>query len=256
MSRPLHRVIAGTRTSSGVPQEFVDSQMKDKSDREDLSGSRRDSSDYKNHNKIPLLLTHSSTSNSPSKYINIENGFSPDSLSPRTRHRYIMLLLRFSLFFTVIIALCGSLWWTISISASSRGYINQHYRVLQERVLSDLWDIGELSLGSPKSRELDFCPEEYENLVPCYNYNVSNGVSDEGELERHCEPDLGPGCLVIAPINYKVPLRWPTGKDYIWVANVKITAQQVLSSGSLTKRFAHLFSNHASIVSSAQVFFS
>lgn len=245
MSRPLHR----TRTSSGGPQEFWDSQMKDKPGREDLSVSRRDSSDHQTHNNFPFLLTHSSASNSPSKYINMEIGFSPDSLSPRTQHRYIMLLLRFSLFFIVIVALCGSFWWTLSISASSRGHINQHYRVLQERVLSDLWEIGEISLGSPKSKELDFCPGEYENLVPCYKYNVSDGVPNESELERHCRADSRPNCLVIPPVKYKIPLRWPTGKDFIWVANVKITAQQVLSSGSLTKRFVNLFIDHILIVS-------
>ncbi|XP_031391104.1 probable pectin methyltransferase QUA2 [Punica granatum] len=244
MSRPLHRGIAGSRNSSGGPQEFW----------EDMSGSRRDSSDHQTPNKFPFPLPHSSTNSSPSKYINVENGFTPDSLSPRTRHRYIMLLLRFSLFFIVIAALCGSFWWTLSISASSRGHINQHYRVLQERVLSDLWDIGELSLGSPKSRELDFCSEEFENFVPCYNYNASDSVSDDNVLERQCGPDSKVNCLVIPPVNYKIPLRWPTGKDFIWVANVKITAQQVLSSGSMTKRMMILEEQQISFRSTSLMF--
>lgn len=248
MSRPLHRGISGTRTSSGGPQEFWNSQMKDKIDRDDLTSSRRDSSDHQTHNKLPFPLTHSSSTNSPSKYINSENGFSPDSLYPRSRHQYIVLLLRCSLFFIVILALCVSFWWTLSISASSSGHINQHYRVLQERVLSDLWDIGELSHGSPRSRELDFCPEEYENLVPCYKYNASGSVPSESELERHCGPDSRHICLVVPPVSYKVPLRWPTGKDFIWKANVKITAQQVLSSGSLTKRFVVLVSDYILVI--------
>nr|GFD35862.1 probable pectin methyltransferase QUA2 [Tanacetum cinerariifolium] len=55
-----------------------------------------------------------------------------------------------------------------------------------------------------------------------------------------CGPMSKQNCLVLAPPKYKIPHRWPTGRDVIWIDNVKITAQEVLSSGSLTKRMMML----------------
>ena len=140
--------------------------------------------------------------------------------------------------FIVVLALTGSFWWTLSISSSSRGHIYHGYRRLQEKLVSDLLDIGEFSRGPLRLKESEFCSEEFENFVPCYNVseNVELGVSDGNEVDRQCGRELRQNCLVLPPVNYKIPLRWPTGKDVIWVANVKISAQEVLSSGSLTKR--------------------
>ncbi|XP_030542626.1 probable pectin methyltransferase QUA2 [Rhodamnia argentea] len=255
MSRPLHRGSSGARISGGGSQDLWDSQMKDRSEKEDLS--KRDSSDLSYPPlKFPSQLL---SSNSPAKFTNLENGFASDpcsASSPRKRHHLIMLALRSSLFLIVILAVTGSLWWTISISTSSRGHINQHYKDLHARVLSDLWDIGELSLGPTKLRELEACPDEFENYVPCYNVseNVALGYSDGNEFERHCGHSVKQHCLVVPPTNYKIPLRWPTGKDIIWVANVKITAQQVLSSGSLTKRMMMLEEEQISFRSASLMF--
>lgn len=255
MSRPLHRGSSAARISGGS-QDLWDSQMKDRSEKEDLS--RRDSSDQSYPPlKFASQLLH--PSNSPSKFTNLENGFTSDPCSagsPRKRHHLIMLALRSSLFLIVILAVIGSLWWTISISTSSRGHINQHYKDLHARVLSDLWDIGELSLGPTKLRELEACPDEFENYVPCYNVseNVALGYSDGNEFERHCGHSVKQHCLVVPPTNYKIPLRWPTGKDIIWVANAKITAQQVLSSGSLTKRMMMLEEEQISFRSASLMF--
>ncbi|BBG94311.1 F-box family protein, partial [Prunus dulcis] len=33
----------------------------------------------------------------------------------------------------------------------------------------------------------------------------------------------------------EIPRRWPAGRDVIWSGNVKITKDQFLSSGSITK---------------------
>lgn len=158
--------------------------------------------------------------------------------TPRNRHKLILFFLKFSLVFIVILALAGSFWWTISISTASRGHIYHGYRRLHEQLVSDLLDIGEISYAPSRLKELEFCYKEFENYVPCFNVseNVAHGFSDGNEFDRHCGHELRQDCLSLSPPNYKIPLRWPTGRDIIWVANVKLTAEEVLSSGSLTKR--------------------
>ncbi|KAG6487398.1 hypothetical protein ZIOFF_055984 [Zingiber officinale] len=53
--------------------------------------------------------------------------------------------------------------------------IYHHYRRLQEQVVSDLTQIGKLSLGIARLKELEFCPPQYESYVPCNN-NVSQNL--------------------------------------------------------------------------------
>jgi hypothetical protein len=236
MSRPLHRGVSGARIS-GSSQDLWDSQKKDKTEKEELDRRGSDQSYLPLRFPFRLLLPD----NSSPKCGITENGFASDSFvvgTPRSRHKLAMLLLKFSLVLIVILALTGSFWWTISISTTSRGHIFHGYRRLQEQLVSDLWDIGELSLGSSKLKELDFCPQEFENYVPCCNVskNLALGYSDGNEYDRFCGYEPRQNCLVLPPVNYKIPLRWPTGRDVIWFANVKITAQEVMSSGSLTKR--------------------
>ena len=229
MSRPLQRGVSGVR----IP----DSQSKDKTEKEDLD--KRGSSDHSPLTlRFPLRLLFADSSHS--KYGISENGFASDPFtvgSPRSRLN-LLHFLKFSLVFIVVLALTGSFWWTLSISTSSRGHIYHGYRRLQERLVSDLLDIGEFTRGPSRSKELAFCSQEFENYVPCFNVteNVALGYSDGNEFDRQCGHELRQNCLVLPPVNYKIPLRWPTGRDVIWVANVKITAQEVLSSGSLTKR--------------------
>lgn len=222
MSRPLHRgVSGGARVLENINDDTWDSQSKDKSEKDDFD--RRGSSDH-----TPLALR------SPLKlFSDKENGFASDPISvgsPRSRFKLMMFLVKFSLVFIVVFALVGSFLWTLNLSSSSRGRVYHGYRRLQEKLVSDLLDIGEISRGASRWKELESCSPELENFVPCFN------VSDGNEFERKCEYEQSQNCLVLPPVNYKVPLRWPTGKDVIWVANVKITAQEVLSSGSLTKR--------------------
>ncbi|KDP41393.1 hypothetical protein JCGZ_15800 [Jatropha curcas] len=241
MSRPLHRGISGR--NSGNSQELWDSQMKDKTEKEDLDRNRSSDQSYLAL-KFPLRVLFPDNS-SPSKYGTGENGFASDPFSigtPRSRHKFTLLLLKLSLAVILVLALTGSFWWTISISTSSRVQILHNYRRLQEQLVSDLWDIGELSLGSSRLKEVEFCPQESENHVPCFNVseNLALGYSDGTENDRHCGQVSRQNCLVLPPVNYRIPLRWPTGRDVIWVSNVKITAQEVLSSGSLTKRMMML----------------
>ena len=236
MSRPLYRGVSGVR----IPEynhDSWDSQHKDKTEKEDL-----DKKGSSNHSSSPLKspLKLLFADNSHSKYGITENGYSSDPFigTVRSRHKLVLLLLKCSLVFIVILALAGSFLWTVSISTTSRGHIYHGYRRLQEKLVSDLLDIGELSNAPSRLKELEFCSQEFENYVPCYNVteNLALGYSDGNEFERQCGRELRQNCLILSPTNYKIPLRWPTGRDVIWVANVKITAQEVLSSGSLTKR--------------------
>ncbi|XP_072977106.1 probable pectin methyltransferase QUA2 [Typha angustifolia] len=157
----------------------------------------------------------------------------------RSRKSLTFFLLKLSLAAITVLALVGSLYWAISISTSSRNNIYHGYRRLQEQLVEDLSDIGELSLGIAKSKELDFCPLQYEHYVPCY-YNISESpdivdLEATAVYERQCVRDPANACLILPPRNYRIPLRWPSGRDFIWKDNVKITAQE-FSSGSLTKR--------------------
>ncbi|XP_062097753.1 probable pectin methyltransferase QUA2 [Humulus lupulus] len=257
MSRPLplHRGVSSGTRGSGGSNDFSDSQMKDKTEKDDLD--RRGPSDQSAFGmKLPIRVLF--PENSPSKYGSTENGFASDPLTPRNRHKLAMLLLKLSLAFIILVALSGSFWWTLSISTSSRGQIFVGYRRLQEQLVSDLWDIGELSLGSSRVKDMEFCPQELENHVPCYKNNVSeNGalaLSDGQEYPRNCMRGMKQNCLVLPPANYKIPLRWPTGRDIIWLANVKITAEEVLSSGSLTKRMMLLDKEQISFRSASPMF--
>ncbi|CAH1454131.1 unnamed protein product [Lactuca virosa] len=235
MSRPLHRGISGGGKLPENIQDFLeDSQMKVKTENEDL---------HKNHlspSRNPFQFFYSI--NSSSKQSISTNGYIvPDPYSPvtsRNRYKLTLFLLKLSLFFIIILALTGSFWWTISLTNSSRGHTFHRYRRLQEQLVSDLWDIGELSLGTSGVKESEFCPLESENYIPCFNTteNLDLGLTMGHENDRHCGPTSKQNCLVLAPPAYKIPHRWPTGRDVIWIDNVKINAQQVLSSGSLTKR--------------------
>ncbi|KAL0325198.1 UNVERIFIED_CONTAM: putative pectin methyltransferase QUA2 [Sesamum radiatum] len=188
-----------------------------------------------------------------------DHGFISDPFgpgAPRSLHKVTLCLLKFSLAVIVILALIGSFWWTLSVTSMSRGKIVHGYRRLQEQLVSDLYEIGGLSIGSSRLRELEYCSEESENYVPCFNVsgNLALGFSDGEEYARHCGHRSKQNCLVLPPVNYRIPLRWPTGRDVIWYANVNITAQEVLSSGSLTKRMMMLDEDQISFRSVSSTF--
>ncbi|ESQ27291.1 hypothetical protein EUTSA_v10018220mg [Eutrema salsugineum] len=230
MSMPLQRGISGVRVSDSS-DDLRDSQMKDKTEKEDLARGRSTDSLTL---RFPFAFLFSNQSSSKHG----ENGFPADPYSARSRHRLMLLFLKISLVLIVVIALAGSFWWTVSISTSSRGHVYHNYRRLQEQLVSDLLDIGEISIGPSRWKELEYCTLESENYVPCFNVseNLALGYSNGDENDRFCVPGARQDCLVLPPVKYRVPLRWPTGKDVIWYHNVKITAQEVLTSGSITKR--------------------
>lgn len=126
-----------------------------------------------------------------------------------------------------------------SVSTTPVSEIYTSYRRQKERAASDLFDLKSLSLATTRLKEFGLCGKERENHVPCYNVtaNMLAGYKEGEEYDRHCEVSrTAERCLVRPPKDYKIPLSWPVGRDIIWSGNVKVTRDQLLSSGSPTKR--------------------
>ncbi|TKY69593.1 methyltransferase PMT5 [Spatholobus suberectus] len=123
--------------------------------------------------------------------------------------------------------------------------IYTNYRRVKEQAAVDYLELRSVVRGVSKQREFDLCGKERENFVPCYNVSANLLAGFKGEeFDRHCELLVGAErCLVRPPKEYKIPLQWPTGRDIIWSGNVKITKNQFLSSGSMTKRLMLLEEN-------------
>ncbi|KAK9276860.1 hypothetical protein L1049_006397 [Liquidambar formosana] len=133
-----------------------------------------------------------------------------------------------------------------SVTSNPVPDLYSNYRRLKEQAAVDYLELRPLSLGVSRQRELNLCGKERENYVPCYNVsaNLLAGFKDGEEFDRHCEVSRErQNCLVRPPKDYKTPLRWPAGRDVIWSGNVKITKDQFLSSGSMTKRLMLLEEN-------------
>lgn len=129
---------------------------------------------------------------------------------------------------------------------SQASLIYTNYRRIKERVAVDYLELKSVSSGGLKQKELGLCGKERENFVPCHNVtaNLLSGFEQGEELDRHCQVSREEDrCLVRPPKEYKSPLRWPRGRDIIWSGNVKITKDQFLSSGSMTKRLMLLEEN-------------
>lgn len=111
------------------------------------------------------------------------------------------------------------------------------YRKLKEQALNDYLELQ--NLGQNRAGDFILCGKEKENYVPCYNVsaNLLAGLKDGDEFDRHCEISRDRDhCLIRPPKDYKTPLTWPTGRDIVWSGNVKLSKDQFLSSGSMTKR--------------------
>jgi putative pectin methyltransferase len=115
------------------------------------------------------------------------------------------------------------------------------YHRMQEQLVTNLLDIDELTGRGIRAKEAEVCPPEYENYVPCY-YNITDAVdiSDLGggiviSYEWQCTRDGRVTCLVVLPRRYRIPVRWPSDKGFIWKDNVRISGHE-FSSRSLFKR--------------------
>ncbi|XP_057509843.1 probable methyltransferase PMT5 [Actinidia eriantha] len=157
-------------------------------------------------------------------------------------------LLLFLISILVVIALLGSSSSSAfdSVTSTVRFNVYTNYRRLREQAASDYLELRSLSSEATIPREFSLCGRERENYVPCYNVsgNLLAGFKDGDVSDRHCEVSREQlHCLVRPPKDYKIPLRWPMGKDVIWSGNVKISKDQFLSSGSMTKRLMLLEEN-------------
>ncbi|KAF5178259.1 S-adenosyl-l-methionine-dependent methyltransferases superfamily protein [Thalictrum thalictroides] len=77
---------------------------------------------------------------------------------------------------------------------------------------------------------MNVCPLTYNEYIPCHDPSYIKellpklNTSRREELERHCPPlNKRLFCLVPPPIDYKLPIRWPTSRDYVWRSNVNHT---------------------------------
>ncbi|KAL2483033.1 putative methyltransferase PMT6 [Forsythia ovata] len=85
---------------------------------------------------------------------------------------------------------------------------------------------------------MNVCPLTYNEYIPCHDISYNKellpklDLSRKEELERHCPP-LGRRllCLVPPPADYKMPIRWPTSRDYIWRSNVNHTRLAEVKGG-------------------------
>ncbi|KAL9276737.1 hypothetical protein ACSQ67_025750 [Phaseolus vulgaris] len=133
-----------------------------------------------------------------------------------------------------------------SASRAAESLIYTSYRRIKEQAAVDYLELRSVSSGGARLKEVGLCGKERENFVPCHNVsaNLISGFKEGEEFDRHCQVyKVSERCLVRPPKEYKTPLRWPNGRDVIWSANVKITKDQFLSSGSMTKRLMLLEEN-------------
>lgn len=85
---------------------------------------------------------------------------------------------------------------------------------------------------------MNVCPLEFNEYIPCHNVTYvhqllpSLNLSRREELERHCPPlEQHLFCLVPPPNDYKIPIRWPTSRDYVWRSNVNHTHLALVKGG-------------------------
>ncbi|KAG6771215.1 hypothetical protein POTOM_022562 [Populus tomentosa] len=77
---------------------------------------------------------------------------------------------------------------------------------------------------------MNVCPLKFNEYIPCHDVAYvktlfpSLDLSRREELERHCPPlEKRLFCLVPPPEDYKLPIKWPTSRDYVWRSNVNHT---------------------------------
>ncbi|XP_020588489.1 probable methyltransferase PMT7 [Phalaenopsis equestris] len=71
------------------------------------------------------------------------------------------------------------------------------------------------------------CPLKFNEYIPCHDATYLTKLlpkldaSREEQLESHC-PQLEERlfCLVPPPVDYKIPIKWPLSRDYVWRGNV------------------------------------
>ncbi|CAN7124889.1 unnamed protein product [Brassica rapa subsp. narinosa] len=163
----------------------------------------------------------------------------------RPRIKALLFFILGVLTLVTILAPLSSTSYDASTSSTLVPNIYSNYRRIKEQAAVDYLDLRSLSLGTTL-KEFPLCAKERESYVPCYNSteNLLAGLQEGDVLDRHCEFQREKErCVVRPPRDYKIPLRWPLGRDIIWNGNVKITKDQFLSSGTVTTRLMLLEEN-------------
>ncbi|XVE61043.1 hypothetical protein DITRI_Ditri06bG0008700 [Diplodiscus trichospermus] len=85
---------------------------------------------------------------------------------------------------------------------------------------------------------INICPLKFNEYIPCHDIFFvkqllpSLNVSRREELERHCPPlEKRLFCLVPPPEDYKIPIKWPVSRDYVWRSNVNHTRLAEVKGG-------------------------
>ncbi|KAJ6380840.1 hypothetical protein OIU77_029690 [Salix suchowensis] len=85
---------------------------------------------------------------------------------------------------------------------------------------------------------MNVCPLKFNEYIPCHDVAYvktlyqSLDLSRREELERHCPPlEKRLFCLVPPPEDYKLPIKWPTSRDYVWRSNVNHTRLAEVKGG-------------------------
>ncbi|KAK2970388.1 hypothetical protein RJ640_011937, partial [Escallonia rubra] len=85
---------------------------------------------------------------------------------------------------------------------------------------------------------INICPLTFNEYIPCHDASYIKellpklDLSKREELERHCTPpERRLFCLVPPPEDYKIPIRWPTSRDYVWRSNVNHTRLSEVKGG-------------------------
>ncbi|KAJ6870423.1 hypothetical protein NC652_036155 [Populus alba x Populus x berolinensis] len=73
---------------------------------------------------------------------------------------------------------------------------------------------------------MNVCPLKFNEYLPCHDVSYVKtllpalDLSRREELERHCPPlEKRLFCLVPLLEDYKLPIKWPTSRDYVWRSN-------------------------------------
>ncbi|CAN1338267.1 Probable methyltransferase PMT7 [Linum perenne] len=73
---------------------------------------------------------------------------------------------------------------------------------------------------------MNVCPLKFNEYIPCHDIAYvhtllpSLNLSRREELERHCPPpEKRLFCLIPPPEDYRLPIKWPTSRDYVWRSN-------------------------------------
>lgn len=73
---------------------------------------------------------------------------------------------------------------------------------------------------------MNVCPLNHTEYVPCHDLTYISTLknlnrSRNEHFERNCPPlEERPFCLLPPPKEYKIPIKWPISKDYVWRSNV------------------------------------